>query len=268
MTTTISVTFTDLDLSDVGHSATISGAVATGTTTGLALDETALIALVTPGMVTKAAGSSAGSVDLSFSAASTAFDYLAKTESVALTYTVAINDGDGGITSQTFTITITGTNDAPVLTASAPSLTTITEDDTANAGQTVASFLGASIADVDHGALQGIAITATTSAHGHWEYSTNGSTFVAFPAVSSGSALLLAATDVVRFIPDGEDGGTDTFTYVAWDQTTGIHGTMADVSASGGSTAFSVTSNTATLDGDVGQRRAERGRACDALRCD
>ena len=166
---------------------------------------------------------------------------------MTLTYTVAINDGDGGITSQTFTITITGSNDAPVLTASAPSLATITEDETANAGQTVASFLGASIADVDHGALQGIAITATTSAHGHWEYSTNGSTFVAFPAVSSGSALLLAATDMVRFVPDGEDGGTDTFTYVAWDQTTGIHGTMADVSASGGSAAFSVTSDTATL---------------------
>ena len=52
---------------------------------------------------------------------------------------------------------------------------------------------------------------------------------------------------MVRFVPDGEDGGTDTFTYVAWDQTTGSHGTVADVSASGGSTAFSVTSDTATL---------------------
>lgn len=247
LTTTISVTFTDRDLSDVGHTAAITGAAASGTTTGLALDEAALVALVTRGTVTKAAGSSSGSVDLSFSAASTAFDYLAETESVTLTYTVAINDGDSGITSQTFTITVTGTNDAPVLTASAPSLITITEDQTANAGQTVASFLGASIADVDHGALQGIAITATTSAHGHWEYSTDGSTFVAFPAVSGGSALLLAATDKVRFVPDGEDGGTDTFTYVAWDQTTGIHGTMADVSAAGGSTAFSVTSDTATL---------------------
>ena len=80
MATTISATFTDLDLSDVGHSAAITGAAATGTTTGLALDETALIALVTPGMVTKAAGSSAGSVDLSFSAASTVFDYLAETD--------------------------------------------------------------------------------------------------------------------------------------------------------------------------------------------
>ena len=51
---------------------------------------------------------------------------------------------------------------------------------------------------------------------------------VAFPAVSGGSALLLAATDMVRFVPDGKDGGTATFTYVAWDQTTGIHGNKAD----------------------------------------
>ena len=102
LTTTIPVTFTDLDLSDVGHSATITEAVATGTTTGLALDETALIALVKPGMVTKAAGSSAGSVDLSFSAASTAFDYLAKGEILTLTYTVSIDDGDGGVTPKTF----------------------------------------------------------------------------------------------------------------------------------------------------------------------
>ncbi|WP_210183172.1 VCBS domain-containing protein, partial [Bradyrhizobium lablabi] len=80
LTTTMSVVFTDRDLSDVGHTATITGAVATGTTSGLALNETALIALVTPGAVTKAAGSSAGSVDLSFCAASTAFDYLAKGE--------------------------------------------------------------------------------------------------------------------------------------------------------------------------------------------
>ena len=57
LTTTIPVTFTDLDLSDVGHSATITDAVASGATTGLALDEAALIALVTPGLVTKAAGS-------------------------------------------------------------------------------------------------------------------------------------------------------------------------------------------------------------------
>ena len=113
LTTTIPVTFTDLDLSDVGHSATITHAVATGATTGLALDEAALIALVTPGAVTKAAGSTAGSVDLSFSAASTAFDYLAQGEVLTLTYTVAIDDHDGGVTPKDFVVTVTGTNDAP-----------------------------------------------------------------------------------------------------------------------------------------------------------
>ena len=75
--------------------------MATGTTTGLALDEAALIALVTPGAVDQAAGSSAGSVDLSFSAASTAFDYLAQGQVLTLTYTVQVDDGDGGVTPQT-----------------------------------------------------------------------------------------------------------------------------------------------------------------------
>ena len=113
LTAAIPVTFTDFDLSDIGHTAAVTHAVASGTTTGLALDEAALIALVTPGTVTKASGSSAGSVELDFSAASTAFDYLAAGQKLTLTYTVAIDDGDGGVTPQTFVVTVTGTNDAP-----------------------------------------------------------------------------------------------------------------------------------------------------------
>jgi VCBS repeat-containing protein len=113
LTTTIPVTFTDVDLTDVGHTATVTHAEASGATTGLALDEAALIALVKAGTVAKAAGSSAGAVDLDFSAASTAFDYLATGQKLTLTYTVAIDDHDGGVTPQTFVITVTGTNDAP-----------------------------------------------------------------------------------------------------------------------------------------------------------
>ncbi len=47
----------------------------------------------------------------------TAFDYLAAGQSSTLTYTVAINDGESSdnIGTQTFTINITGTNDAPVI---------------------------------------------------------------------------------------------------------------------------------------------------------
>ncbi|WFU16380.1 VCBS domain-containing protein [Bradyrhizobium sp. CB3481] len=368
LTTTIPVTFTDVDLTDVGHTVNITGVVASGKTTGLALDDAALIALVTSGGVTKNSGSSAGSVNLSFAAASTAFDYLGQGEVLKLTYTVSINDGDGGTTSKAFVITITGTNDdpvvatadvtgavteqvapagnltdagaialadvdltdthaisptitasagalgalsatvspdtvngaggiinwsysvpdaaveylakgetkvehftitlddghggtvsrtldvtitgtndAPVLTALQPSLAPITEDAPASTGQTIASFLGASITDVDHGAVQGIAITSTTGGHGHWEYSTDGTTFVAFPSVSTTAALLLASTDLIRYVPDGGNGEAATITYLAWDQTTGTSGTTADVSLAGGSTAFSVVSDTATV---------------------
>ena len=53
-------------------------------------------------MVNKAAGASSGSVDLSFSAASTAFDYLAQGQVLTLTYKVEIDDDHGGVTPQDF----------------------------------------------------------------------------------------------------------------------------------------------------------------------
>ena len=117
LTTSISVTFGDVDLTDVGHTATVKAAVASGVTAGLALDEAALIALVTPGTVTKTSGADNGAVTLGFSAASTAFDYLSTDEVLTLTYTLEIDDLDpDGKSEQTFVVTITGTNDAPVLT--------------------------------------------------------------------------------------------------------------------------------------------------------
>jgi VCBS repeat-containing protein len=247
LTTKIGVTFIDADLTDTGHTAAITAVTKDGVTTGLALTDAQLMALVTPEKVVKASGSSSGSVNLDFSAASTAFDYLAKDEVVTLTYSVAIDDQHGGVTPKTFVVDITGTNDAPVATAGA-ALTTITEDDTANAGQPVSSF-ATGITDVDNGAVQGIAITGFTSANGHWEFSTDHAASWSGFAVSydTTSALLLASNDLVRFVPDGNNGGTDTLAYVAWDQTVGIHGTTADASAAGGSTAFSVVSDTVSL---------------------
>src|SRR5437899_3051940 len=46
-------------------------------------------------------------------------DYVAQGESVTLTYTVQVADNHGGTTSQNVVITITGTNDQPVITSSA-----------------------------------------------------------------------------------------------------------------------------------------------------
>ncbi|HUE47297.1 MAG TPA: VCBS domain-containing protein, partial [Aestuariivirgaceae bacterium] len=123
---TIAVTFTDVDLNNVGHAAAVVDVVVSGEDGGLTLNKAALMALVSPGTVIKNAGDSNGSVDVFFTAAFGDFDYLAEGEIVTLTYTIEIDDGDGGTTLQTFDVTITGTNDVPVI--SGASTGSVTED--------------------------------------------------------------------------------------------------------------------------------------------
>jgi Ca2+-binding RTX toxin-like protein len=169
----------------------------------------------------------------------------------APTFSIQANDGAAiNNLSNTFagSVLFTNVNDAPVVTAANPSLTPITEDQTNDTGQTVSSIVGSSITDPDSGALQGIAITGATSTNGAWQFSTNGgSSWTNFASYSTSSALLLTGADKVRFVPDGQNGSSDTFTYAAWDQTSGSHGTTANVTTAGGTTAFSIASDTAHL---------------------
>src|SRR5258705_3944065 len=151
LTATIPVTFTDVDLTDVGHTATITAVTRSGITTGLAgLSDAQLEALLTPGVVTKASGSAAGSVDLGFSAAATVFDYLAKDQVVTLTYTLTINDGDGGVTTKDFVVQVTGTNDAPVIDAIAQKDLTEQSDTDALTATIPVTFTDVDLADVGH----------------------------------------------------------------------------------------------------------------------
>ncbi|MDM4019623.1 hypothetical protein, partial [Roseiconus lacunae] len=97
-------------------------------------------------------------------------------------------------------------------------LTTISEDDTNNAGDSVASIIasagGDRITDVDTGSVEGIAITNQDNGNGTWQYSTNGgSTWSDLGAVSDNAALLLRSTDLVRFEPNGANGTSPDFTF-------------------------------------------------------
>ncbi|QWG25567.1 VCBS domain-containing protein [Bradyrhizobium sediminis] len=107
----IPVTFTDVDLQD-GHTAQITHVSASGVTGGFAaLDDAALIALMTTGAVVEPTGSSPGSLSLNFAADSPVFDYLEDTEVVTLAYTLEIDDLHGGVTTQTSYVHITGVTD-------------------------------------------------------------------------------------------------------------------------------------------------------------
>ena len=61
--------------------------------------------------------SGTGSIGFTFSAADRNFDFLAKDETLTVTYDVTVKDDDNAISTQPVTITITGTNDAPVINA-------------------------------------------------------------------------------------------------------------------------------------------------------
>ncbi|MBF0156916.1 MAG: tandem-95 repeat protein, partial [Magnetococcales bacterium] len=146
------------------------------------------------------------------------------------------------------TQTVTEVNDAPVLAAIAPALTTITEDATANGGDLVSAIVAASISDVDTAtpAVEGIAITGLTSGNGTWQYNIGGG-WLAVGAVANNSALLLRATDSLRFVPDAIAADSATVTYRAWDQTSGAAGSKVSTASNGATTAFSTATDTATI---------------------
>ena len=94
------------------------------------------------------------------------------------TFTVRVTDDQGAFVDQTVTITVNGTNDAPVITNTATELAgSVKEDDTASVtGQL-------SVSDVDHGATQAWSVQgndagtygsiAVDAATGQWTYTLN-----------------------------------------------------------------------------------------------
>ncbi|GAA4443733.1 VCBS domain-containing protein [Novipirellula rosea] len=167
------------------------------------------------------------------------------------TITVTVNDngntGTGGgsdINLGTVNVDITAVNDAPELDNSETfTLTDITEDQTNNSGNTVASIIaslsGNRITDVDASPSEGIAIRSISGGNGTWQYSLDGSTWTDVGTVTTSTSLLLRSSDYLRYVPDAMNADTSSVSFVAWDQTTGTEGTKVNTTATGGSTAFS-----------------------------
>ena len=176
-------------------------------------------------------------------------DYAADVHGIA-DVRVRAADRQGLFAEDTFRVTVTPVNDAPLLdNAGAMTLAAIDEDDVANAGTRVRDILasagGDRIADADFGTLEGVAVTAVDSTYGTWQYTlNNGRTWNAFSAPTAATARLLGsdAGTRVRFVPAANWNGLVEagLTFRAWDHTQGFNGQTADASVGGGATAFSV----------------------------
>ena len=205
------VTFTDIDANDapVVSIGFTSADYTDGLGGPLALspaDETALSVALS---VTQTPGNTNnGSASWTYNVADAAVDFLAVGEQIVLTYTATVDDGEGGTNTQTFDITITGTNDAPVISVGGgdSAADTIAETD---GGLITSGTL--SVADVDVTDTVGVVVTSVAE---------SGDT----SGIASGTLLAMLGVDVGDIIDAASttgainwdfDSGAEAFDYLA-----------------------------------------------------
>ncbi|MBN8625690.1 MAG: tandem-95 repeat protein, partial [Planctomycetes bacterium] len=183
------------------------------------------------------------------------------------TVTIALVDNGGNAVggtnttgTRTFTIEVKP-NVAPVLNPEAVAdLSSIVEDfaPSSNVGTLVAALVAGAISD-PNSVQVGIAVVAASSLGGAWQYDLGaGAGWQSLPTVSASSALLLYADAMtkVRFVPEANvntsDGSAPSITFRAWDRSnengSSLNGTLANVTATGGSTAYSDLGGTAHVE--------------------
>jgi hypothetical protein len=245
--------FTDPDTGDTLSAVRIDTLPAKG---NLTLDG----AVITPGQIISAADITAGLLVFTPVANENGNTYSS--------FTFSVRDSSGVIATEfdpapnTLTFNVTPVNDAPIATGTA-SLGAIAEDTTNPTGTTVSSLFGGNFSDSTDqvvggstaNTLAGVAIVgnAATSAEGTWQYY-NGTTWVDVGTRSPNSALIIASSSELRFLPAlNYNGSIPTLTVHLIDNSAGsvTTGTAIDLSggAIGGTTPYSNT--TVPLNGTV-----------------
>jgi len=215
-TATGTVSFTDANISD-SHTVTVApvGSGYRGT--------------LTASITNSATGDGAGVVTWNYSVADSALDNLAAGQVLTQSYTLTINDGNGGTTTQTVAITFAGTNDAPVVTLT--TLAAIAED--SGARLITQAELLANATDIDGPA----ALSATNLQIG-----------------TGGGALVDNGNGTWSYTPALDDGGAVSFTYDVTDGISSVATSASlDITAVADAPSLSVADATGDFAGGVFQ---------------
>jgi VCBS repeat-containing protein len=164
----VALNFTDQDLANTGHTASVLSASATGVTTGIlpdGLGTAELMAFFNIDNVVKSAGSSAGVINTTFQAPDLAFDYLAAGEHLNITYVVQLDDHAGGVSTQNVQVTVVGTNDKPFY-LSGPEIAHLTEGQNVDSSGNLHATGDLLFTDVDLSDTHTVATTVTATRSG------------------------------------------------------------------------------------------------------
>ena len=253
----------DVDLTDVVTASVNSVAVNASSSGGAdgGLSNAALKAFLSIALHTDltAALTGDGSLTWNFNSGPQAFNHLGAGQTLVLDYVIRVADDAGGFDDQTVTVTITGTNDVPVITAQTGTPTLV---DT-GVNNTFANVIGTLVAaDADSGASLSFAFavgetgigtygTLTVNANGAYTFVPNS---VVINALQSGSF-----TEVFDVKVDDGQGGiattTLTFNITAGNDTPEISAvigtpTLADSAANNSFT--DITGTLTSTDRDTG----------------
>ncbi|MGI0481998.1 cadherin-like domain-containing protein [Geminocystis sp. CENA526] len=165
------------------------------------------------------------------------------------------NDNFNDNVNRVSTITVNAVNDAPVLDAT-PDLSISTIEDigvpSGQVGFLINNFV-TGISDVDgFGVPNGIALTNASNLGTVYYSTNNGTSWTEFTGTLSESNALLLANDGntrIFFSPNTDINGVlnTGITFRAWDQTQGSNGNTFNISATGGTTAFSNETDTISI---------------------
>src|SRR5262249_28700540 len=165
-----------------------------------------------------------GSVVWHFSVSDQVEDSLAAGQTLTPTYTVKVADNHGGFTTQDVTITIAGTNDAPVAVAD---IVAVNEDATASAATRSAGVLG-NDTDPDTGETSTLVVSSILAGTSGTATALSGGTAVVngtygtLTIHSDGTYNYTPNNAAAEALPQGSPA-TDVFTYTAKD----VHGATA-----------------------------------------
>ncbi|TYC56438.1 type I secretion C-terminal target domain-containing protein [Rhodobacterales bacterium] len=116
LTTSGTLTVADVDLSDAVSASVLSVSASGSGIDGL-FTPTALLGFFSLGSNPVVAGGAAqGSIAWAFNSNGEAFDFLPEGDQSVISYTIEVDDGNGGTATQVVQITLTGTNDAAEIT--------------------------------------------------------------------------------------------------------------------------------------------------------
>ncbi|MDR1659886.1 MAG: VCBS domain-containing protein, partial [Desulfovibrio sp.] len=128
-----------------------------------------------------------------------AINSLAEGETLTLTFPVQASDGKGGVTTETVTVTITGTNDAPVWSSSDTDESAAEDQLEGSLNYTLSASLAASDADTGDTLTYGIGtIPATAASDNAARGSINASDFGEFSVQTNGEWTFEAKTDAQK----------------------------------------------------------------------